>query len=100
MESAGHPKGTEVAGEQHSAKRTIALHLLPGVLVTLFYIAIAPVMRSLGFPSLMGIFLAVVLVLIPFELGFRLYEARKSGSSPGASCSTGSRCPGDSSSSW
>ena len=63
--------------EQHSVARTLTLHLLPGALITAFYIGVAPVVRSLGFPSLMAIFLAIVFVLIPFELGYLIYQTRK-----------------------
>jgi hypothetical protein len=56
--------------EQHSAARTVVLHLLPGALITAFYAGAAPVVRSLGFPSLMAIFLAIAFVLILFELGY------------------------------
>lgn len=70
--------------EQHSVARTVVLHLLPGALITAFYIGAAPVVRSLGFPSLMAIFLAIVSVLIPFELGYLLYQARKNESTLGS----------------
>ena len=69
-----------IADEQHSAARTVVLHLLPGALATVFYLAAAPVVRGLGFPSLMAFFVAIVVVFIPFELGYLLYRARKSGS--------------------
>jgi hypothetical protein len=38
---------------QHSVARTTMLHLLPGALIVAFYIVAAPVVRYLGFPSLM-----------------------------------------------
>ena len=63
--------------EQHSVARSLTLHLLPGALITVFYIGAVPVVRSLGFPSLMAIFLAIAFVLIPFELGYLIYQARK-----------------------
>ena len=44
--------GESAVDEQHSDARTIVLHLLPGALVTVFYACAAPVVRSLGFPSL------------------------------------------------
>ena len=72
-----------VTGEQHAVARTLVLHLLPGALITVFYAGAAPVVRSFGFPSLMAIFLAIVFVLIPFELGYLLYRARKEDSSLG-----------------
>ena len=61
----------------------MALHLLPGALITAFYIGVGPIVRSLGFPSLMALYLAIVLVLIPFELGYLLYRARVEGVSLG-----------------
>ncbi|MEW6638305.1 MAG: CPBP family intramembrane glutamic endopeptidase [Actinomycetota bacterium] len=68
---------------QHSVARTVVLHLLPGVLITVFYVLAAPVLMGLGFPSLMAIFLAILFVLIPFELGYLLYRATKNGVSLG-----------------
>ena len=44
-----------------------------------FYVVAAPVVRSLGFPSLMAIYLAILFVLIPLELGYFFYRARKNG---------------------
>jgi membrane protease YdiL (CAAX protease family) len=69
--------------EQHSAARTVVLHLLPGALITAFYAGAAPVVRGLGFPSLMAIFLAIAFVLIPFELGYLIYQARKNSTTLG-----------------
>jgi membrane protease YdiL (CAAX protease family) len=68
---------------QHSLVRSVALHLLPGALITAFYIGVAPLVRELGFPSLMALYLAIILVLIPFELGYVLYRARAEGVSLG-----------------
>ena len=70
-----------IADEQHSLVRTVVLHLLPGALITAGYIVAAPVVRGLGFPSIMAFFLAILFVLIPLELGYLLYRARKRGSS-------------------
>jgi membrane protease YdiL (CAAX protease family) len=60
------------------------LHLLPGVLMVAFYVLAAPLVRGLGFPSLMAIYLAILFVLIPFELGYLFYRARKNGTSLGS----------------
>lgn len=76
-----HPLTTN---RQHSIARSVVLHLLPGALITIFYIGAAPVMRDLGFPALMAFYLAIVLVLIPFELGYLLYRARTEGVSLGS----------------
>ena len=76
--------GKGVADGQHSLARTIVLHLMPGALMVAFYVVAGPVVRDLGFPSLMAIYLAILFVLIPFELGYLLYWARKNGSSLGS----------------
>jgi membrane protease YdiL (CAAX protease family) len=64
---------------QHSIARSVVLHLLPGALITAFYIGVAPVVRDLGFPSLMALYLAIAFVLIPLELGYLFYRARREG---------------------
>ncbi|UCD48520.1 MAG: CPBP family intramembrane metalloprotease [Phycisphaerales bacterium] len=70
-------KNPPTDNEQHSLSRSLVLHLLPGVLILLFFAALAPVLRSLGFPSLLAQFLAVTFALIPFELGCILYQAKR-----------------------
>ena len=82
--SVDYGAGDSAVDEQHSGARTVVLHLLPGALITAFYLGAAPVVRSLGFPSLMAIFLAIAFVLIPFELGYLIYQARKNGSTLGS----------------
>ena len=82
--SVDYGAGDSAVDEQHSGARTVVLHLLPGALITAFYFGAAPVVRSLGFPSLMAIFLAIAFVLIPFELGYLIYQARKNGSTVGS----------------
>ena len=69
--------------EQHSVARTLVLHLLPGALVLVFFVAVAPILWSLGFPPAMAVYLAFVFVLLPFELGYLIYQARKMGTSLG-----------------
>ena len=63
--------------EVHSLGRSVMLHLLPGVLILLFYILTAPLAGKLGFPSGTAIFVAIGVVLIPFELGYLLIQGRK-----------------------
>lgn len=65
--------------EQHSVARTVVLHLLPGLLLLAFYVAALPVVRALGFPSLMAIFLGIVFVVVPFQMGYLVYRARRDG---------------------
>lgn len=45
-----------------------------------FHAVAGPVVRGPGSPSLMAIYLAILFVLIPFELGYLLYRARTTGS--------------------
>jgi len=67
--------------EQHTIGQSIVYHLLPGILTGAFYFAIAQPIRNLGYPSLAALILAVIVILIPFELGFLLYQGkRKNGS--------------------
>jgi membrane protease YdiL (CAAX protease family) len=67
--------GKEIA--QHSLLKSVVLHLLPGVLIFIFFIVITPILTEKGFPTLFSLFLAVMLVLVPFELGYILYQAKK-----------------------
>jgi membrane protease YdiL (CAAX protease family) len=63
--------------EQQSLVTSIILHLLPGILILAFFVALTPLLTERGFPTLFCIFLAVTVVLIPFELGYILYQALK-----------------------
>lgn len=63
--------------EQHSIGKSIILHLLPGLLILLFYSITAPPLRRLGLPSLFAILLAILFILIPFELGYLFYQGKK-----------------------
>ncbi|MDO8848285.1 MAG: type II CAAX endopeptidase family protein [Coriobacteriia bacterium] len=62
--------------EQHSVGRSVLLHLGPGVLIGLCYFALSSVFRQWGLPSIAALS-TVALVLVPFELGYLLYEGRK-----------------------
>ena len=65
------------AVEQHSLGLSIALHLLPGVLILLFYVVTAPLAVRLGFPPGTALFVSIAAILIPFELGYLFYQGRK-----------------------
>jgi membrane protease YdiL (CAAX protease family) len=75
MES--HISDNERDQEQHSLLKSVILHLLPGILILLFFIILTPVLTEKGFPTLFCLFLAVILILIPFEFGYILYQAKK-----------------------
>ena len=63
--------------ERHTIGQSIGLHLLPGILIGAFYFVIAQPIRNLGYPSMAALILAAIVILIPFELGFLLYQGKK-----------------------
>jgi hypothetical protein len=63
--------------EQHSIGQSLLLHLLPGVLIGGCYYALYPVLDRWGYPSMMALLVALVLILVPVELGYLLYQGRK-----------------------
>jgi membrane protease YdiL (CAAX protease family) len=63
--------------ELHSLSQSVLLHLLPGFLIGGCYFALFPILRQWGYPSMMALMCAMVVVLVPVELGYLLYEGRK-----------------------
>jgi hypothetical protein len=63
--------------KQHSLLQSIIYHLLPGILIGVFYFLVRQPIENLGYPSVMGLIMAIIFILIPFELGFLLYQAKK-----------------------
>lgn len=64
-------------GQDHLG-RSVVLHLLPGVVIAVFYVLFTPLAITWGFPPLFSLLVAVPLVLVPLELGYLLYQARRS----------------------
>jgi membrane protease YdiL (CAAX protease family) len=60
-----------------SLGKTLVLHLLPGALITTFFFLTAPSLIGLGFPPILSLYLGILLILIPFELGFLCYQRNK-----------------------
>ena len=60
--------------QPHSAWQSIVLHLLPGVLLLVFFVMTIPVMEKLGLPPRFSSLLGILFILIPFELGVLFYE--------------------------
>jgi hypothetical protein len=60
-----------------SLGNTILLHLFPGMLITAFIFLAAPALIRAGFPPILSLYLAILFTLIPFELGFLLYQGKK-----------------------
>jgi len=63
--------------EKHSTAQSIILHLLPGVLIGLFYFLIRKTVNNFGYPTIFALVLAAAFILIPIELGYLLYHAKK-----------------------
>lgn len=66
-----------MVSEQHSIGKSIILHLLPGLLVVLFYMITAPIAVKSGFPSLFALLIGILVIIVPFELGLLFYEGKK-----------------------
>jgi membrane protease YdiL (CAAX protease family) len=58
----------------------VALHLAPGALIALAFVAFAPLAESAGYPPLAALLGAIGLVLVPVELGIVLWAGRGQGS--------------------
>jgi len=66
-----------ISVEQHSIGQSLLLHLLPGALIGSCYFALRPVLDRWGYPSMMALMVALVLILVPVELGYLLYQGKK-----------------------
>lgn len=62
-----------------STLKMMWLHLFPGILITAIYVMITPIVQKVGFPSLMGLAIAFLLVIVPFELGYLIIKAKREG---------------------
>jgi len=65
---------------QLSVPKLVAFHLIPGALVTVAFVMFAPLVRAAGFPPIAALLAAILLVLVPVELGVVLRTARRDGS--------------------
>lgn len=63
--------------QRHTGWQSVGLHLIPGLLITIFFILAALVASKIGYPTLMALLLAILLILVPFELGILLWEGKK-----------------------
>ena len=63
--------------QPHSVWQSILLHLLPGILILVFYVLAVPIVENLGLPRRFASLFGVFLVLIPFQLGVLFYEGKK-----------------------
>jgi membrane protease YdiL (CAAX protease family) len=65
--------------EQLSVPNLIALHLIPGALVTVGFVLLAPLVAAVGLPPIAALLAAILLVLVPVELGIVLRNVRRDG---------------------
>jgi uncharacterized protein len=65
--------------EQLSGPALVALHLVPGALITAAFVAFAPVIEAVGFPPIAALLAGIALVLVPVELGIVVRAARRGG---------------------
>jgi membrane protease YdiL (CAAX protease family) len=68
---------------QLSTPATVALGLGPGALMTAGFILFAPIIDALGFPPIAALLSAIVLVLVPTELGVLWWAAHSEGAGVG-----------------
>ena len=64
--------------EKHTWVESIIYHIFPGIFIGIFYFLVRAPLINNGFPSIFALMLAVVFVLIPIQLGFLLYQGKKS----------------------
>jgi len=62
---------------KHSTLQLILLHILPGILITCFYLLARRPVANPGFPSVVALILAFAFILIPVELGYLFYQGKK-----------------------
>ena len=62
---------------QHPLLKSILLHILPGLLVTIIFIVIKPWLDASGYPPLLAFLLAILFVDLPVLLGIMLFEGKK-----------------------
>ncbi len=62
---------------QHRLGTTITYHLLPGLIILIAYVLMAPTLRRAGVPSMMTLWLVCLFVLVPLELGILFWQGKK-----------------------
>ena len=75
----GNPEAF-VSLEEHTVRRSVLLHLLPGIGNIVIFYAAAPLVMAAGYPSIAAALLGGVVAVVGGQLGWLLYEAhRKTG---------------------
>jgi hypothetical protein len=63
--------------QQHTFGKSFLLHITPGILVTVAFLVLKPMLDSTGYPPLLAFLLAILLIDIPFMLVVMLNEGKK-----------------------
>ena len=58
----------------YSLAKTLALHLAPGVLLTIMFVFVAQTVSRAGGSTYLALILCIPLVLVPVELGILIVE--------------------------
>jgi membrane protease YdiL (CAAX protease family) len=69
----GEAKTPQVSPDQHSLPRSILLHLMPGAALFAFVVVAA----ALGMAAILALLGGIALVIVPLELGYLLYQAKR-----------------------
>ena len=64
------------ATEQLGLPTLLALFLVPGAIMSVVFVVIAPFIETAGFPPIAALLVAILIVLVPFELGVILRAGR------------------------
>jgi len=79
--SPGSTRLTDETVEQHSLVQAIVLHLAPGAIASIIYVLMVPLFDRLGFPSIMVLYLPMILTIIALELAYLFQQGvKKNGS--------------------
>jgi uncharacterized protein len=76
------PVNEQNAARQLSIPRLLLLHLAPGALATALFILLADPVQRAGFPPLLAFLIAIVVVIVPAELGVVVVAGRQQTGAP------------------
>jgi CAAX protease family protein len=62
---------------QYSAARLVLLHLIPGAVITVVYLALVPAVRAAGWPPLVALLCAGFVGTVPVQLGHLMFWGRR-----------------------
>ena len=60
--------------ERQTLVKSLSLHLIPGLLVVVFYVILAPILNHHGYPSLLALGLSAFFGIVPLQLGHLFYN--------------------------